>query len=426
VIGSEGALRAPESGGRSGAGLTLAALGVVYGDIGTSPLYAVRECFYGEYGVPVTPENVLGVLSLVLWSLVLVVSLKYLLLPHGMAPGWALYPLVLVATAATIIASQAVITGAFSLTRQAILLGYSPRLPITHTSAEEIGQIYIAPVNWMLMLACCGLVLGFGTSSSLAAAYGMAVTTTMVITTLLFYVVARERWRWSALGAGALAGSFLVADVAFFAANVIKIEHGGWFPLLVASGVFALLATWKRGRSILVGRLRAASLPPRLLLADVAAGRVARAPGTAVFMTADTEGTPRALLHNVKHNHVLHEQVVFLTVETEDAPYVPPDERLAVEDLGQGFRRIVVRYGFMQTPNIPVALALASSEAFPIEPMTTTYFLGREKLIPSHRSGMARWREVLFSYLARNAQSPTDFFRLPANRVVELGAQVEL
>lgn len=630
---SQAASREPESGRGSAGGLALAALGVVYGDIGTSPLYAVRECFYGEYGVGVTRENVLGVLSLVFWSLVLVVSLKYLvfilradnrgeggilalmalLVPargtlsgrrwrfavlglfgaallygdgmitpsisvlsaveglgvathlfdpyviplslvilvalflfqrrgtarigaffgpvtllwflvlaalglatiarepsvleaanpahaaaflvgngwHGplvlaavflvvtgtealyadmghfgrrpirlawfglvapalvlnyfgqgallladpeaahnpfyrMAPGWALYPLVLLATAATIIASQAVITGAFSLTRQAIQLGYSPRLPVTHTSAREIGQIYIAPVNWALMLACCGLVLGFRSSSQLAAAYGMAVTTTMVITTLLFYVLARERWGWSALGAGALAGTFLVADVAFFAANVIKIEHGGWFPLLAAAAVFTLLATWKRGRSVLVERLRASGLAPRLFLADVAAGRVVRVPGTAVFMTADTEGTPRALLHNVKHNHVVHEQVVFLTVVSDDVPNVPARERLSVEELGQGFRRMVVHYGFMQSPDVPAVLARASCDEFPIDPMTTTYFLGREKLIPVHRSGMARWREVLFSYLSHNAQSPTDFFRLPPNRVVEMGAQVEL
>jgi KUP system potassium uptake protein len=613
--------------------LSLGALGVVYGDIGTSPLYAMRECFYGEYGVPVSPANVLGVLSLIVWSLILVVSVKYvgfvmradnrgeggilalmaLVVPNNvptngrfwrlailglfgaallygdgmitpaisvlsaveglevatpffhpyvvpvtivvlvglfvfqsrgtakvgavfgpitlvwlvvlavlgtraildepsvlralspmhavyffarnglqgslvlaavflvvtgtealyadmghfgrrpirlawfavtlpalilnyfgqgalllsnpeaahnpfyrLAPSWFLYPLVVLATFATIIASQAVISGAFSLTRQAVQLGYSPRMSVTHTSSDEQGQIYIGPINWALMVACCGLVVGFGASTNLAAAYGMAVTTTMVITTILFYVLARKRWHWSRLAAGSLSAFFLVIDLAFLGANAIKIAHGGWFALLVALGVFIVMSAWKRGRQVLGRRMRESSLPLEIFLDDIEATHVVRVPGTAVFMTGDSVGTPHALLHNFKHNRVVHEQVILLTVDTTDVPYVPESERLEVEPLGHGFCRIVAHYGFMQDPNVPRALALASSPEFPIEPMKTTYFVGREKLIPAGRSGMARWRERLFAFLSRNAEGATSFFRIPPNCVVELGAQIEL
>jgi len=631
VVATEAIREEPR--GRRLAALSLAALGVVYGDIGTSPLYAMRECFYGEYGVPVTDSNVLGVLSLIVWALILVVSIKYLafvmrgdnrgeggilalmalvvprqisvrdrawrlavlglfgaallygdgmitpaisvssaieglevatplfrpyVLPitiiilialfsvqhrgtakigaifgpltlvwfsvlavlgvraiamepsvlraldplyaahffaenglpgalvlaavflvvtgtealyadmghfgrrpirvawfaftlpalllnyfgqgalllvnpeaahnpfYRLAPAWALYPLVTLATLATIIASQAVISGAFSLTRQAVQLGYAPRLLVTHTSSDEAGQIYIAPINWALMVACCGLVLGFGSSTELAAAYGMAVTTTMVITTLLFCVLARKRWGWPRFAVFAFGALFLAIDLAFFCANAIKIEHGGWLPLLIALAILCIMSTWKRGRLVLEARLRETMVPLSLFLADVEKSGITRVPGIAVFLTGEREGTPHALLHNVRHNKVVHEQVIILTVETADAPYVPVKERLSVEQLGHGFCRIVVQYGFMQDSNIPRALAMASSPEFPIDPMKTTYFLGRQKLIAAGKSGLARWRERLFTFLSQHAQSPTTFFRIPSNSVVELGAQIEL
>jgi KUP system potassium uptake protein len=610
--------------------LTLGALGVVYGDIGTSPLYALRECFHGEYGVAVTHENVLGVLSLVLWSLLLVISVKYLgfvlradnrgeggilalvalavprfaprntawlallglfgasllygdgmltpaisvlsaveglevvtpafqplvipatvailiglfsiqsrgtgrvgtlfgpvviawflaigalgvdgiadhpqvlaaISPHHaawffehngfqgfavlaavflvvtggealyadmghfgpkpirlgwfglalpalvlnyfgqgallladsdaasnpffrLAPEWAVVPLVALATAATVIASQALISGAFSLTQQAIQLGFAPRLAISHTSAEERGQIYVAPVNWMLAIAACALVVGFGSSSNLAAAYGMSVTANMAITTALLCVVAHNRWGWrrAAFLLGAL---FLPVDLAFFGSNMLKFVHGGWFTVLVASLIFALMSTWKRGRNVLRERLEEAALPMELFLPDLETSTLPRVPGTAVFLTGDPAGTPPALLHNIKHNKVVHERTILLTLLTEDVPYVGHDERLTVKPLDQGFCRVVARYGFMETPDVPPLLEKVQAPGAPIDLDQVSYFLGREQLISTGGSGMGRWREALFAYLSRNAQSATVYFRVPPNRVVELGAQVEL
>jgi KUP system potassium uptake protein len=344
---------------------------------------------------------------------------------YRLAPGWALYPLVGLATGATVIASQAVISGAFSLTHQAIQLGYSPRLPVSHTSARESGQIYVAPVNWVLLLAACALVVGFGESSGLAAAYGMAVTTDMVITTALLCVVAARRWGWrrSAL---ALALGLLPIDLAFFGANLFKIAHGGWFSLLVAAVAFALMSTWKGGRRVLEERLEETTLPLELFLPDLETSSLPRVPGTAVFLTGNPQGTPLALLHNIKHNKVVHEQTVFLTLLTEDVPYVADAERVTLKSLPQGFFRAVARYGFMEMPNVPALLDRIRSEELPIDLGRTSYFLGREKLISSGHSGMARWREMLFALLAQNAQSATAYFRIPPNQVVELGAQVEL
>ncbi len=613
--------------------LTLTALGVVYGDIGTSPLYAIRECFYGEFGIPVSHANVLGVLSLILWSLILVISFKYLVfitradnrgeggilalmslvapardargkralilvamgifgaallygdgmitpaisvlsaveglgvattlfdpyiipitiviliglfffqsrgtasvgaifgpitlvwfavlavlgvvsiaghpavlaavsptyaavffvrnglpgffvlgavflvvtggealyadmghfgrrpirlgwfaivLPalllnyfgqgalllanpeaahnpfYRMAPGWALYPLVALATLATIIASQAVISGSFSLTMQAIQLGYSPRLNIEHTSAEEIGQIYIPSINWILMLATIGLVLGFKSSTNLAAAYGVAVTTTMVITTLIFYVVARRLWNWSVLKAGSLCVFFLCFDLSFFGANLLKVTDGGWFPLLVAGIVFTVLMTWKRGRQILQGRLSAAAVPIDFFKRNVLADAPIRVPGTAVFMTGNPNTTPPALLHHLQHTKVLHERIILLTVVTEEIPHVAPDDRLDVSDLGDGFYVMTIHYGFMQDPNVPRELMRAKKFGFDYKPMQTSFFLGRERLLATKKAGMAIWREHLFAFLSRNSQPATAFFHLPPNRIVELGMQVEL
>jgi KUP system potassium uptake protein len=613
--------------------LSLAALGVVYGDIGTSPLYALRECFTGEHAVATTPANILGVLSLTFWSLVVVVSVKYLafvmradnqgeggilaltallrpehgdndgdrgrlillglfgaallygdgmitpaisvlsaveglrvatplfdpyvspvtvcilvalflvqrrgtaqvgaifgpvtltwfliigvlgargilMQPHvllavnpgyavtfffdngsagllvlgavflvvtggealyadmghfgrrpiragwfaivlpalllnyfgqgalmllhpvtarnpfyGLAPGWAIYPLVVLATAATIIASQAVISGCFSLTRQAIQLGFSPRMQIQHTSAEEVGQIYVPTVNWVLMAATIGLVLGFKSSSSLAAAYGIAVTTTMIITTWLFYVVTRRFWHWNRWVALPLATGFLVVDVSYFAGNVIKIEHGGWFSLVVAGAVFTLMATWKRGRQILAERLQIGELQVESLLEDIAANPPLRVPGTAVFMTGRPYGVPTALLHNLKHNKIVHQRVILLTVFTVDAPRVRSEDRIDVTPLDSGFCRVIVRYGFMEDPDIPAALDLVGSDRLEFDLLTTTFFLGRETLLATKRPGMALWRERLFVIMARNAERATIYYRIPPNKVIEIGAQVEL
>ena len=613
--------------------LTLTAIGVVYGDIGTSPLYAMRECFFGSHSVPPTFENVLGVLSLIVYSLVLVVSVKYIaivmradnqgeggilaltsLLPdwntgsglrrralvmlgifgaallysdgmitppitvlgaveglkvatpvfdrylvpiavvllvvlfsiqqygtrrvgglfgpvmviwfitlaalgirwivtmpavlgaldprhavwffgengaHGfavlgtvflavtgaealyadmghfgkqpirlawfvlvlpalllnyfgqgalllqnakaaeqpfflLAPSWALLPLVGLATMAAIIASQALISGAFSLTRQAIQLGYSPRLDIDHTSSEEMGQVYVPQVNWGLMVATIVIVIGFQSSGALAAAYGIAISMTMVITAVLLYVVATERWKWPLPMALALTGTFLVIDLAFFGSNLLKFLQGGWLPLLIAWFLFTLMTTWKAGRRILADRLTARAIPLEDFMAAVDAHPPARVPGTAVFMTAQPQGTPPALAHNLRHNKVLHDHVVVLTVRTQPVPYVRHDEQVEVQPLGKGVYNVIVRYGFMQDPHVPDALRLAREKGAHMDEDDVTYFLGRETIIVSKRPGMAMWREKLFVLMARNAVRATAFFRLPAERVVELGVQVEM
>jgi KUP system potassium uptake protein len=343
-----------------------------------------------------------------------------------MVPRWALLPVVALATMAAIIASQALISGAFSLTMQAVQLGYLPRVAIEHTSAREKGQIYIPGVNWLLMACCIGLVLGFGSSSNLAAAYGVAVTTTMVVTTILLGVVERERWRWGRGTVLLFSGFFLVVDLGFWGANIVKIPHGGWFPLVIGAAVFTLMTTWKTGRQILGSRLSEAALPWEFFVHDVATTRLPRVPGTAVFMYGNREGTPPALLHSLKHYKVLHEQVVLLAIETAELPHVPEEERWSVEGLGNGFFRIVVRYGFMEKPHVPEALARVSAEGLDVSPGRTTFFLGRETLIPAKRRGMAFWRERLFAVMSRNARPATSFFGLPPNRVVELGAQIEL
>ncbi len=616
-------------------GLALGALGVVYGDIGTSPLYALRECFHGAHAVPLTRDNVLGILSLVFWSLIIVISIKYLVFvmradnrgeggilalmslvpsklrdakggswllialglfgaallygdgmitpaisvlsaieglhvatpffdpyvvpitisilvvlflfqrkgtegigkvfgpimtiwfgllgvlgliwimkdPHVLvalnpayaagffldnrwqgflalgtvflvvtggealyadmghfgkkpiqlawftfvlpalllnyfgqgvlllhepeaaanpffhlvgADSWMLYPLVILATLATVIASQAVITGAFSLTRQAVQLGYMPRIEIVHTSEEEIGQIYIPSVNWLLMICTIGLVLGFGESSALAAAYGVAVTATMVITTLLAEVVARRLWGWKAGLVVPVALFFLVIDCAFFGANIIKIADGGWFPLVVGLIIYTLLSTWKKGRAILSERLRRGALPFEEFIATVSPTSPPRVPGTAVFMSREADSTPTALLHNLKHNKVLHEKVILLCVITEEIPFVAPDERIHVTDLGKGFYRLIAHYGFLQNPGVPDVVEKSRSKGLDLNVMHTTFFLSRETLIPSKKPGMALWREKLFALMSRNALRPTDFFRIPPNRVIELGMQVRL
>jgi KUP system potassium uptake protein len=618
--------------------LSLGALGVVYGDIGTSPLYALKECFNGPHGVPPTPENVLGILSLVFWSITFVVSVKYLtfvmaadnrgeggilalialvgqtetsrrgrglllllglfgaallygdgvITPaisvlgavegiavaapslgggtvvlatvmilallfmfqrHGTAtvgavfgpimlvwflciavigvrgiaqdasvlaavsphhavrfflahrlhgflvlgavvlvitggealyadmghfgrkpirrawlcvampalmlnyfgqgalllrepaaahnpfylavPPWALYPMIGVATAAAIVASQALISGAFSLTNQAVQLGYCPRVTIRHTSRREFGQIYIPEVNWAVGTATVLLVLGFKTSSNLAAAYGIAVTGTMAITTLLFHRVARDRWRWSRWATWPLSALFLAVDLSFLSANVVKIEEGGWFPLAAAAGVFALLSTWKRGREALRTQLEGAGLPLELFLQDLQRSTPVRVAGTAVFMTSNPGGVPPVLLHHLKHNKVLHERVLLVSILSEDIPAVPDSERLTTKVVGGGVYQVVGRYGFMETPNVPALLASLPPWAIPgprieLSPMETTYYLGRETLLPTGPARLSAWRKRLFIIMARNAQTASAFFGLPPNRVVEMGAQIQL
>jgi KUP system potassium uptake protein len=344
-----------------------------------------------------------------------------------LAPEWAIYPMIVLAVAAAVIASQAVISGAYSLTMQAVQLGFSPRLKIDHTSRQEYGQIYVAGINWALMAGCIALVLGFRTSSNLAAAYGVAVTSTMVITTLLLYVVARERWQWGAAAAGAMAAVFLAVDLAFFGANIIKVAQGGWLPLLLAALIYTVMTTWKSGRRILAERIQAQASPLVDFLRDVRLQPVTRVPGTAVFMNGTASKTPPALRHNLEHNKILHERVIFVTVKTQQIPHVPDGDRLEIEDFGDGLYRVKVYYGYMDEPNIPRALAGASDGGVPLlSGDDTTYFLGRETIIASSRPGMAQWRERLFALISRNATTATAYFGIPPGRVVELGEQIEI
>ena len=345
---------------------------------------------------------------------------------YRMAPEWALYPVVAIATAATIIASQALISGAFSLTMQAVQLGCLPRVTIEHTSASMFGQIYIPGVNWALMVACIGLVLGFGSSSNLAAAYGVAVTTTMVITTVLYFVVARERWRWNRWAVVLVTAAFLTMDLAFWGANLIKIPHGGWFPLVLGGLLLLIMATWRRGRAILTRRLTSDLLPAAAFVADVHRRTPTRVPGTAVFLYSNPEATPPAMLHNLKHNRVLHERILFVSVAVIEEPQVRSADRASVESLGDGFFRVILRYGFMEEPDIPQTLAELGPAGLALRPMETTYFLGRETVVRSRSGRISRWRAALFGIMNRNATPASSFFRLPPNRVVELGAQIEL
>lgn len=618
--------------------LSLTALGVVYGDIGTSPLYALRECFHGTHGIAVNPENVFGVLSLVFWALIVVISIKYLIFilqadnrgeggilalmalatpikfvskverrwlfilgivgaallygdgmitpaisvlgaveglnvathvlqpyvvpltvvilaglfsiqSHGtagigrlfgpimvtwfasiavlgvanlvaypqiiasfnpwygcrflmsngwhgfmvlgsvflvvtggealyadmghfgrqpirlawfllvfpslilcylgqgallitnpsaasnpfyhLAPQWALYPLVVLATMAAVIASQALISGAYSITMQATQLGLLPRMQIQHTSATEYGQIYMPAINTLLMVGCILTVMGFRSSDALAAAYGIAVTATMGITTIIFYIVARERWHWSRPFAGAVSGTFLIIDTAFLTANLTKIPDGGWLPIAVAVGIVTVMTTWQRGREILGARMMERAYPLDKFLEHVVAKAPVRVSGTAVFLSGSGSGTPPALLHNLEHNKVLHEQVWLLTVKTEQSPHVTDADRIDVTPLDvAGFYRITVHYGFMEDPDIPTAMRLITHPDLNFDLARTTYFLGRESILSSAGKttykGMAVWREQLFARMTHNATSAAAYFCLPPDRVVELGSQVEI
>jgi KUP system potassium uptake protein len=337
-----------------------------------------------------------------------------------------LYPLVALAAIAAVIASQAIISGAFSLTRQAVQLGYLPRVEIVHTSATEIGQIYIPIVNWVLMLATVGLVIGFRNSSNVASAYGVALTTTMLITTLLAFLAARRIWRWPLWLALLVTTLFLIPDLAFFAAAMVKVPDGGWFPLALAAVVLAVMTTWYAGRKRLAAALDGRLLPLESLMRDIEKGTVWRVGGTAVFLTGDSNGTPIALLHNLKLNRIVHERNLFVTVKMEEIPHVPDAERLEVRDLGAGFHRLVIRYGFMEDPDVPAVLERAREFGIELDPMTTTFVLSRNLVIAGARSTFSRWRRQLFIALSRNGLAAEKFFRLPTNQVMEIGLQVEI
>jgi KUP system potassium uptake protein len=345
---------------------------------------------------------------------------------YFMTPSWALLPMIVLATAATCIASQAVISGAFSLTRQAVQLGYSPRVQIRHTSEREIGQIYIPAVNWVLMIATIWLVLEFKTSSDLAGAYGVAVTTTMVITTVLLYFVARHVWKWGVLRSILLASVLLVIDLAFFGANITKFFAGGWFPLAVGAFIFTLMTTWRRGRMILNQRLGEVALPDHLFIDSLKTEKPHRVPGTAVFMDRTPDATPHALLHNIKHNKVLHEQVILLTIITEDVPHILEEKRVKIVSRGERIFRMVIKFGFMEDPDVSRVLRKVEIDGKKLVPEHMSYFLGREKLIATDRPGMALWREKLFAWMSQNATGAAYFFNLPPDRIVELGASIEL
>jgi KUP system potassium uptake protein len=343
-----------------------------------------------------------------------------------LAPDWALLPLVVLATAAAIIASQAVITGAYSLTMQAIQMGFLPRLVILHTSREERGQIYMPQVTNFLMVMCVGLVLGFGSSSRLAGAYGIAVSLAMSIDTVLLFSAARRIWKWNLVSALLVCGLFLGIEFVFVSANGLKVLQGGWFPLVIATLLFTEMMTWKKGREMLRSKLSDTYLPLDDFIRSIAHSKIQRVPGTAVFLAGNPNGTPVALLHNLKHNKVLHERVIILTVLTEEVPYVHKGERLEVTKMRDDIYRVVGHYGFMEQPNVPALLDASAAHGLHFNQMLTTYFLSRETIIPSRGRGMALWRRRLFGMLSRNAQSAMQFFQIPPNRVVELGMQVEI
>lgn len=398
--------------------LALTGAEALYADMGHFGRKPIQHAWFGLV-LPALVLNYFGQGALVLTNPAAIANPFFML-----APKWALLPLIILATAATVIASQAVISGAYSLTRQAIQLGYCPRMSILHTSAREIGQIYLPFVNWALLVAVLIVTVSFGSSESLAAAYGIAVTATMVITSMLFFVVARINWRWPLAPALALTSVFLVIDITFFSANILKIAHGGWLPLTIGLAVFTVMTTWKSGRELLFERIREHALPLEDFIDNIEQYPPSRVQGTAVFLTGTTHGVPHALLHNLKHNKVLHERVVLLTINTEDAPYV--DHRVKITQLSPSFWRVVAHYGFMETPDIDDIVVAGKAHGLCFDLMDTSFFLSRETLISTDRPGMARWREHLFLWMSKNALRATDFFQIPTNRVVELGAQIEL
>jgi KUP system potassium uptake protein len=393
----------------------------LYADMGHFGKQAIRMAWFSLV-FPALALNYLGQGALLMVNPQAVSNPFYLLYPD-----WALYPMVVLATAATVIASQATISGAYSLTRQAIQLGYLPRMSVLQTSAKEMGQIYMPAVNWILLAVVLAAVLGFGNSSSLASAYGVAVTGTMLVTTFLTFFVIRYVWGYNLALCIAATGFFILLDLAFFSSSLLKISGGGWFPLVLGAMMFVVMITWWRGRRILAERLQSSAIPLQEFLASLFKYPPHRVPGTAVFMVANATAVPHALLHNLAHNKVLHERVVILTVAIEDTPWVPFNERVTVEALGNGCWRIRLRFGFKNPVDVPQGLALCSEHGLDFEMMETSFFLSRETLIPViAEGGMALWRERLFATMARNASSVVEYFNLPANRVIELGTRIEI
>ena len=443
--------------------LAVAVLGVVYGDIGTSPIYALRECFAGKNTIPVTPDNVLGILSLIFWTLLLVISLKYMIyvlradtqslvrlrLPalllnyfgqgalliadpsnsihpfFQLAPSWGLYPLIILATAATVIASQAVITGAYSLTRQAMQLGLFPRLTVAQTSADARGQIYMPAVNWILMIAAIGLVLAFHSSGNLAAAYGVAVNSTMAITTVLAFRVARERGGWKLPAALAFLIGFLAIDLGFLGSNLLKIPDGGWLPLLIGALLYTVMTTWRRGAEMLAEQIANTTPSLETFIGRVIKEHIPRIPGTGVFFTGRLDQTPPSLQKLVRHTNVLYENVIVVTVVIEPVPTTSSDERMEFTQLDIDFYRIVLRYGFMQTPNIPSELSACAKFGLALDLDQIHYLIGHVDLLAGRkRHGMVIWRDKLFSFMAGNTEDATATYHLPAAQVMTVGLQV--
>jgi KUP system potassium uptake protein len=392
----------------------------LYADMGHFGPFPIRLAWFG-FVLPALILNYFGQGALILQDPESVKNPFYLL-----APEWMLYPLIVLATLAAVIASQAVITGAFSVSRQALQLGYLPRMHVEHTSESEEGQIYMPRVNWGLMLGVMALVLSFKSSGNLAAAYGIAVTGDMVITTLLAGIVFHHIWGWSKLRTGMLVALFLVVDVAFFSANVLKIPDGGWVPLVIGIFIFTLMLTWKTGRNMLYSMLKNEAMAIDPFIAAVGAHPPIRVSGTAIFMTPNLDGVPHAMLHNLKHNKVLHEKMVLLTVKFLDYPHTSNEERVTVEDLPNEFYRVTVRYGFKDEPDLPRDLVLCAEQGLVLDAMDTSFFVGKEILIASNASGMAFWRKKIFIGLFRSAETITNQFKLPPNRVVELGSQLKI
>ena len=400
--------------------LALTGAEALYADMGHFGKNPIRAAWFG-YVSPALVMNYFGQGALLLSDPTAVSNPFYLLVPPAL-----LYPMIALATIATVIASQAVISGAFSMTREAIQLGYSPRMEIVHTSKQTLGQIYLPWINRALLLLILGAVVGFRSSENLAAAYGIAVTGTMVITTCLALIVARRQWGWS-LPAVLIAGAvFLIIDISFFSANAIKIEHGGWFPLVLGLFVFTIMSTWRRGRELVLRELKHSGLALEPFIASVTSHPPLRVPGTAIFLTANANAVPNALLHNLKHNKVLHERNVLLTVETLEVPIAEYGERTEITALGHEFFRLVIRFGFAEDPDIPAAMERCEAKGMDFDMMDTTFFISRETVVATDRPGMPLWRDKLFAFLSRNASSATAFFRIPGNRLIELGTQVEI
>jgi KUP system potassium uptake protein len=392
----------------------------LYADLGHFGTRPIRLGWFGFVGVALL-ANYFGQGALLLAEPGAAENPFFLLAPEAVR-----LPLLLLATLAAIIASQAIITGSFSLTRQAVQLGYLPRVQIVHTSATEIGQIYVPFVNWSLMVATVGVVVAFDSSSNVAAAYGVALTATMFITTLLAFVVARRIWRWPLWTAAGLTALFLVPDLAFFSAALTKVPDGGWFPLALGALVMVVMTTWGRGRELLAKALSTRNLPIETTIADIERRGIHRVSGTAVYLTSEATGTPIALLHNLKLNRVVHERNVFLTVTIEEIPHVEADRRLEIQHLGPGFVRVIARFGFLEDSDVPAVLELARERGLDVEPRAATYVLNRNVVQPSPRSPLPRWRQGLFAALVRNATTADEFFQLPPNRVLSVGMQVEV